>query len=105
MGTHKHELTFAELDGRRNLDPIVEWRAALPEDWQALVVGPVTTPINGYTWMVFLPDGSKEGWDASDLGEVYRAEFRALVERCNGSIILETAHGDAGHSVRWSREF
>lgn len=44
-------------------------------DLIAPVTDVVMTPINGvYSFMVS-PDGSKEGWDHSDLGDEARAEF------------------------------
>ena len=35
----------------------------------------VESKINGYVSFFIAPDGSKEGWDASDLGDSRRKEF------------------------------
>jgi len=43
------------------------------------IVGPVYG-INGYTSFAFLPDGSKEGWESSDLADTYRERFVAAVQ-------------------------
>jgi hypothetical protein len=56
--------------------PDVEgFRASLPESWRRLVIGPVVTQLNGYHNFAFLPDGSYDGWDESDLGDQYRQRF------------------------------
>ncbi len=58
---------------------LAAFRESLPDDrWRALVVGPVETIVNGYAWVAFLPDGSKEGWDDSKLGARFRYEFQQL---------------------------
>ena len=54
------------------------FRRSLPEKWQHLVIGPVKSVINDYVTFAFLPDGSKEGWEDSDLGDEYRRQFTAL---------------------------
>lgn len=54
---------------------IEAFREALPSDFKALLVGPITAPTNGYIHWIFLPDGSKEGWDASNEGDRYRDQF------------------------------
>lgn len=59
--------------------PDVEaFRSSLPEEWQQLVVGPVTSIVNGYLTYAFLPDGSKSGWPADEQGDTYRDQFAAL---------------------------
>lgn len=57
---------------------LMKFRDSLPEQWRALVVGPVESVINGYAWVAFLTDGSKEGWQDSKLGARYRFEFQQL---------------------------
>lgn len=66
-----------------------EFRASLPLSWAALIVGPVEAVVNGYAWLAFLPDGSKEGWEDSDRGDEYQARFRELF---------------GGLTVRWGDE-
>jgi hypothetical protein len=56
--------------------PDVEaFRESLPEEWRRLLVGPVQSVMNGYLSFAFLPDGSKEGWGDSDLGDEFRQRF------------------------------
>jgi len=57
---------------------LAAFRESLPENWRPLVIGPVEAVVNGYAWLAFLPDGSKEGWEDSDLGDEYQERFRAL---------------------------
>jgi hypothetical protein len=51
------------------------FRESLPEQWQRLVIGPVRSAFEDYVSFVFLPDGSKEGWPESDLGDGFRQQF------------------------------
>jgi hypothetical protein len=43
-----------------------------PSNLVSPIVGPA---INDYRTFLIAPDGSKEGWDASDSGDALRAEF------------------------------
>lgn len=51
------------------------WRKGLPEQFQRIILGPVTTPANGDYVITMLPDGSKEGWGISDEGDRIRGEL------------------------------
>lgn len=51
------------------------FRASLPPAWRALVIGPIRSIVNGYMTFAFMPDGSKEDWPDSDLGDEYRQRF------------------------------
>lgn len=81
MGTIIHRAVIAEMPvwppERRGetMSKLERWRASLPEEWRALVVGPVKAIVNHFEWVLFLPDGSKEGWDISGEGDKRRAEF------------------------------
>lgn len=54
------------------------FRASLPEALRPLVVGPISAPLNGYVSYAFLPDGSKEGWGASNEADECRQRFADL---------------------------
>lgn len=56
-----------------NRADIEAFRESLPEPYRNLLVGPFPSAINSYHTMIFLPDGSKEGWDTSDEGDKIRA--------------------------------
>lgn len=68
--------------GKIRMPDVNSFRASLPPEWAALVVGPVPAVINDYLHFVFLPDGSKEGWDDSDKGDAYREQFAELFSAC-----------------------
>jgi hypothetical protein len=57
---------------------VAAFRDSLPEQWRHLVIGPVESIVNDYQSFTFLPDGSKEGWKDSDLGDEYRRRFLDL---------------------------
>lgn len=85
MGYVRHNaiiVTAADwaMQGQMGVPPpdVDAFRRSLPEDWQRLVVGPVKAVVNDYVTFAFLPDGSKEGWTDSDLGDEYRRQFLAL---------------------------
>lgn len=80
MGYIRHDAALASTEQYREggLPDIDAFRESLPEEWRPLVIGPVKTPYNGTYIYAFLPDGSKEGWPASDRGDRYREAFRQL---------------------------
>lgn len=59
-------------------------------------VGPVA--INGYVSVVMFPDGSKEGWDDSDVGDAERNKSIVLLED-GYSEWVEVSFGDDGHKI------
>lgn len=80
MGYIAHDAVIVTTGDHRKggLPDIDSFRESLPPEFQPLVIGPVKSAVNGYVSYVFLPDGSKEGWDTSDEGDEYRARFVAL---------------------------
>jgi hypothetical protein len=70
--------------------------------WKAVDLGLTTTnvtdsPVNGYASFMVVPDGSKEGWSASDAGNNQRDEFlewlTMLGPTCSWA---EVQYGDEG---------
>jgi hypothetical protein len=86
VGYIRHRALIAEMPGLPGSQPyeaavkaLEDFRAGLPgDDWRALVIGPVQAVVESGPWVVFLPDGSKEGWDDSELGDGFRARFREI---------------------------
>jgi hypothetical protein len=80
MGRIVHDaIVVTTTDFRpEGLPDIQAFRDTLPEHFRQLVVGPIPAPLNGYVSYAFLPDGSKEGWGASDEADDYRSQFAAL---------------------------
>jgi hypothetical protein len=66
------------MEGKPGWPDVEAFRRSLPEEWRPLLIGPVRSVTNGYLSFVFLPDGSKEGWDVSDRGDEYRDRFAHL---------------------------
>ncbi len=97
MGYIQHDAVIVTVSGYandRDFAPgpkVKAFRESLPEEWRALVVGPVRSVVNGYDTYAFLPDGSKEGWRDSDQGDEYRSQFDSMWLR---SVSAETS--------RWS---
>jgi hypothetical protein len=82
----------------KDLADLTAFRESLPEDWRRLVVGPIEGIVNGDQWIVFLPDGSKEGWEPSHRGDKYRAQF---VERFGGVLAY---WGDDGPGAYYAED-
>jgi hypothetical protein len=82
MGYMAHDAVIITISGyvqgQGKLPDVEGFRESLPEEWRPLVIGPVQGLVNGYLTCVFLPDGSKEGWDISNRGDEYREQFAAL---------------------------
>lgn len=81
MGYIRHDVTLFHVDSSSSKpveEQVNKFRNSLPEDFARLIIGPVLSPTNGYTWFLMLPDGSKEGWEISQEGEYYRAAFAEL---------------------------
>lgn len=92
MGYPRHDAIIVTVNGYVFKGGITDlpapdidaFRDSLPEDWQRLVIGPVPSLVNDYLTFVFLPDGSKEGWDTSDQGDEYRKRFLDLFAHAHG---------------------
>lgn len=84
MGYMRHNAIVAVVNGyilgRPEAPDVEAFRASLPYEWQHLVIGPVKSVMNDYVTFVFAADGSKEGWDTSDAGDLYREKFLDLFQ-------------------------
>ena len=49
--------------------------------------------LNGYRTFCVFPDGSKEGWPESDVGDAARQRFISLLRECEGLEWAEVAYG------------
>lgn len=73
-------------------DGLIEAAAQQARELGAQVLGPGDSVVNGYRSILICPDGSKEGWDDSSLGDNRRAAFKAWLRQqafSNGSSSLE----------------
>lgn len=84
MGYIRHNAIVAVVNGyifgQPEAPDVETFRASLPAEWQHLVIGPVKSVMNDYVTFVFAADGSKEGWGASDAGDLYRQQFLDLFQ-------------------------
>ena len=70
-----------------------EWPEGLPK----CILGP-TLGVNGYNTWVFAPDGSKEGWDSSDLGDAMRSRFMEIMKAAGAELVHLQFGGDDGET-------
>lgn len=77
MGTVYHDAIIVTVAYETEID-VAAFRESMPDYLQRCLVGPITSPVNNYTTWLFAPDGSKEGWPASDEGEIWRERFLDL---------------------------
>lgn len=64
-----------------DLPDVSVYRESLPEEFRGLLIGPIMSAANGYSTIVFVPDGSKEGWDTSDEADRIRIELARMMPR------------------------
>lgn len=113
MGYYQHDAVIAtdmcapgspRFGGTPDPD-IAGLRESMPEALRHLVIGPVSHAANGGVTYVFLPDGSKEGWDTSDAADEWRERFidRFRWTYSDGSSPFDVVHvtfgGDFGAEV------
>lgn len=96
MGYMAHHAVLVHdwQSGSGNPERVAAFREGLPEEWAALVVGPINTVMNGAKVYAFLPDGSKEWWPASDEGDRLRDAFVALFAGTYADVAIVRFGGD-----------
>jgi len=95
MGYIKHQAVIAVVPGYgKNTLDFDELRTALGASGASLLAGPVEGLVNGYATYFLGPDGSKEGWSDSGLGDQARAEFVAYIrDHAEYADIVEVTFG------------
>lgn len=94
---HDAVLVTVDVSAEEFKKAIEEFRASMEPEFQPLLIGPALTPVNGdvgYVLYTFMPDGSKEYWDISDQGDIYREAFKHIIKRFerDGDIIIQWIH-------------
>jgi hypothetical protein len=107
MGYIKHEVAIAiffdrDSKGIEEIEALKE-KLTRPETYidgeplshyGDIILGPYTG-VNGYTTYVFVPDGSKEGWEHSDIMAGYRQEFVGIASSSEyADVVLLQMGGD-----------
>ena len=72
MGTIVHHAIVITSWKNEALDDLVQFAS----DAGAVVIGPSSESVNGYRTVTVCPDGSKEGWADSNLGDATRAKIK-----------------------------
>lgn len=81
MGYIRNDLLFVHFDseyqegGKEVAVALETLRSEMPEPFKSLLIGPVHPAANGGEHWLFLPDGSKEGWETSAEGDRWRQRF------------------------------
>jgi hypothetical protein len=80
MGYIAHDVVIVvdSLFGREPPPDMDAFRASMPDELRRLAIGPIAAARNAYWIYAFLPDGSKEFWDMSDVADEWRERFKAL---------------------------
>ena len=96
MGYIAHEAVIASTYGEEQRERIECFRELLPVKWRGSLVGPIPAQTNGDDFWAFMPDGSKEGWPTSDVGEGLRDEFVGLLRHMRVDFVSVRFGGDYG---------
>lgn len=109
MGYMAHHVVVAtaydfQLTGENPYWPAVinfeAWREEQPEEFRHLLIGPIPSVTNGYLTFMLAPDGSKEGWDTSDIGDDLRGAFIELFAQ-NHIDCVEVRFGGDEPDLMW----
>jgi hypothetical protein len=95
MGTIQHEVVIATTFSREEASFISLW--IKEKQYQNMFV---ITPerINGHITIFCGPDGSKEGWDESGLGDKIRKEFKEKLDPAYWHWI-EVGYGEINYEI------
>lgn len=104
MGVENNNAVIATTWCDLSVEIIKTWVKTLPDDWQSLFAF-VPALANGKTTVVLCPDGSKEGWNLSDTGDMLRQQFIDKMTESNYSDgsnpwdWIEVGYGEYGQSI------
>lgn len=105
MGDIHHNTVIATTWSDSEVERIKTWVSEIEDEfWAGLFVWG-TSVINGFTSVVLMPDGSKEGWPESITGDKLRDSFidtLKMSDYSDGSSpwsYVEVGYGDYGQKV------
>ena len=90
MGTIVHHAIIVTSWKKEALDELVK---VAKSELSASVLGPSEEVINGYRTVVICPDGSKEGWGDSNIGDKRREQIKDWLNA--------QRHDDGSSWVEW----
>lgn len=90
-------------------DKTIEQAAQEAVELRMQIVGPSAATLNGYRSLMVCPDGSKEGWESSELGDAQRERFREWLRGRAYVEWVEVEYGVDPHGAhvvhsRWAEE-
>lgn len=96
MGLIQHHAVVATTWSKEDVDRLRKWIAGRGAEDSYAFAEAMT---NGYTTIVLTPDGSKEGWETSDVGDKERAAFIEELKKSGYWEFVEVGYGETGASV------
>jgi len=99
MGTQQHHHLVFKFDiAYRGKDLLRAQICEIAGEFACCVSPIVESPINGYCWIYFAPDGSKCWWEPSKQAQRIRSE---LIDFARNTSVLCTVftHGELGQGV------
>lgn len=90
MGHMRHHAIMVTSFDRMRL----EWAAAKAVEMGCTVIGPLDIKINNISTFLVCPDGSKEGWSQSNVGDRQRKDFITYLNSLR--------HSDGSNNLEWA---
>jgi hypothetical protein len=109
MGVMIHDTVIVLVSGYVLKDPqengypdLAKFLKEMPQGLRPLVVGPIQAVEGGDVSFFWAPDGSKEGWDTSNLADEWREKFIQLFSFAydDGSSPYDVLHVRFGPDLR-----
>ena len=104
MGVENNEYIIATTWNKKAVKAVMEWVGTINEEFQCLFTV-IPSVANGVQTIVMGPDGSKKGWDVSNIGNNIRDQFIDQLKTFNyedGSNPfdwVEVGYGEFGQKV------
>ena len=97
MGLIQHYAIVATTWNEESADALDQWISSLQKADKELFTPRMGSWVNGYITYVLVPDGSKEGWALSRIGDSLRDRFIARLGK-NWEWV-EVSFGDLGYNI------
>lgn len=98
MGIIQHHAVIATSFTSKAVSQVLDAIDKLPEEDRNFFLVH-TKAINGYKTVILVPDGSKEGWEASNKGDARRKWFRNLLKEIRHFSYIEISFGELGACI------
>ena len=99
MGTIQHNAVIATTWDEKEIRRLKKWISSLPKSWQGLFTVS-SGVVNDYQTITMSPDGSKEGWSDSEMGDELRERFIAEINSPESHWeFVEVSFGELGQKI------